>query len=310
MFLLRLINIFQEPSTCWCCPKFRNSAKMMLKIESIKNRHLKRFIEHIFYFVLVTVLIPSIFYFELNVVAPAVVQPFEINTYPFWIHHLCALFLLFNILGNLIYGVFTDSSIRGKFLKSNSNPNWTLCAVCECMRPPRAWHCDLCNICVLKRDHHCPYMACCVGYYNHRYFIMFTMYVFIAMLYAFYYNVYFLAQFITWNHGLVLAKFMLPLVSLVVDFGNESLYILMVLVNIIIATLTGFLTCYHFYNILNGRTTPERKHCKKDFMYDRGWRMNLVEALGARWYFTWILPFIHSPLPGNGIDWNIDNKYK
>lgn len=284
---------------------------MMLKIESVKNRHLRRFTEHIIvYLILVTVLIPSIFYFELNVVAPAVIQPFDITSLPYWIHHLCGTFLLLNIVGNLIYGVFTDSSIRGKVLKTDSDSNWTFCAVCECMRPPRAWHCDLCNICVLKRDHHCPYMACCVGYYNHRYFIMFTMYVFIAMLYAFYYNVYFLAQFISWNNGIVLAKFMLPLVSIVVDFGNESLYILMILVNIIITALTGFLTCYHFYNILKGRTTPERKHSKKDFMYDRGWKINLVEVLGARWYLTWILPFIQSPLPGNGIEWSINDKYK
>lgn len=136
------------------------------------------------------------------------------------------------------------------------------------------------------------------------------MYVFIAMLYAFYYNVYFVAQFITWNHGLVLAKFMLPLLSIVVDYGSESLYILIVFVNIIIAALTGFLTFYHFYNILKGITTPERKHSEKDFVYDRGWQKNLVEALGARWYLTWIVPFIHSPLPGNGIEWNIDDKNK
>lgn len=270
---------------------------MIFKTKSVKNRHLKRFIEHIFYFVLVSVLIPGIFYFELNVVAPAVVSPFEIDTLPFWIHHSCAIFLLLNIVGNLIYGVFTESSIRGTILKSSDNPNWTFCAVCECVRPPRAWHCDICNICILKRDHHCPYMACCVGYYNHRYFIMFTMYVFIAMLYAFYYNVYFLAQFVTWNHGLVIIKFLLPLVSIAIDFGTESLYIFMVLSNIIVATLTGFLTFYHIYNILKGKTTPERKH-KKDFVYDRGWQKNLVEVLGVRWYLTWILPFIQSPLPG------------
>lgn len=287
---------------------------MMITIKSVKNRHLKRFLEHIIYFVLVVLLIPGIFYFELNVVAPIVVPPFKINTLPFWIHHSCAVFLLLNIVGNLIYGILTDTSIRGRILRTTNNPNWTFCAVCESMRPPRAWHCDLCNICVLKRDHHCPYMACCVGYYNHRYFIMFTMHVFIAMLYSFYYNVYFLAKFITWNHGLVIAKFMLPLVGLVYDFGSgvegESLYIFMILANIIVATLTGFLTYYHFYNILKGKTTPERKHFSEDSMYDRGWRTNLVEVLGARWYLTWISPFIRSPLPGNGIEWHINDKYK
>ncbi|XP_049870311.1 probable palmitoyltransferase ZDHHC24 [Pectinophora gossypiella] len=280
---------------------------MIIKVNSVKNRHLKRVLEHSVYIAIVVVLIPGLFYFEVFIVLPSVVEEW---TREYCIHVSCAMFLLFNIIGNLIYGVFTDTSIKGKFLRSNNDRDWSLCAVCECYRPPRAWHCEMCNICVLKRDHHCSFFACCVGYFNHRYFMLFTMYVFIAMLYAIYFNIMYLSQFVSWNHGLVLMKFIFPIASFFIDFGDETLYVLVLVINLIIAAFTGFLFFYHLRNVIRGKTVPEAKHCKKDFLYDKGWKLNIIEVFGERWYLTWILPFIRSPLPGNGIEWNVEDKYK
>ncbi|KAL4708110.1 hypothetical protein ACJJTC_009889 [Scirpophaga incertulas] len=280
---------------------------MIIQLESIKNKKLKRVIEHIVYLVIILILIPSFFYFELCIVLPAVVEQW---TFQYAVHLFCATFLLYNIISNMIYGMFASSSIKGRVLTSSNRDRWTICSVCECMRPPRAWHCNICDICVLKRDHHCAFFACCVGYYNHRYFILFTMYIFIAMVYAFYFNVKFLAQFITWNHGLTLMKFIFPLASFIVDYGNESLYVFLVVINVIVGIFTGFLFFYHMNNLLKGRVVPETKHYTKDFVYDKGWKLNLVEVFGAKWYLTWISPFVDSPLPGNGIDWDVENKHK
>jgi palmitoyltransferase len=44
------------------------------------------------------------------------------------------------------------------------NNNWKLCVVCEAVTPPRAWHCNVCNICILKREHHCMFVGYCVGH--------------------------------------------------------------------------------------------------------------------------------------------------
>ncbi|XP_055965342.1 palmitoyltransferase ZDHHC23 isoform X2 [Sorex fumeus] len=43
------------------------------------------------------------------------------------------------------------------------------CAKCQLVRPPRAWHCRICGICVRRMDHHC---VCCVGESNHQAFIL------------------------------------------------------------------------------------------------------------------------------------------
>ncbi|TIA90812.1 hypothetical protein E3P99_01405 [Wallemia hederae] len=44
-------------------------------------------------------------------------------------------------------------------------------------KPERAHHCRACNRCVLKYDHHCPWINQCVGIGNERYFVLFMIYL-------------------------------------------------------------------------------------------------------------------------------------
>jgi len=51
------------------------------------------------------------------------------------------------------------------------------CKWCAKYKPDRCHHCRVCRVCVLKMDHHCPWIYNCVGFRNHKFFFLFIFYV-------------------------------------------------------------------------------------------------------------------------------------
>ena len=50
-----------------------------------------------------------------------------------------------------------------------------MCPDCQVLRTPRSRHCAICNRCVERFDHHCPWLNNCVGMNNHNEFIVFLV---------------------------------------------------------------------------------------------------------------------------------------
>ena len=120
------------------------------------------------------------------------------------------------------------------------------CIRCSKLKPDRSHHCRLCNTCVLKMDHHCPWIANCVGFANYKYFFLMTTYGMLA-LWLFVGSFWQTVLIIQRNEGSSYAKYQFV----------TAVYMLICLLSLVI-------TCFwlvHIYFISQAYTTVE--FCEK-----------------------------------------------
>ena len=118
------------------------------------------------------------------------------------------------------------------------------CKKCHTRKPDRAHHCSTCRRCVLKMDHHCPWLATCVGFRNYKPFVLFLVYTCVFCYVCF-------AASVTWVWGQVAKS-----VSMEEQLMPVNYVLLAVLAGIIGLVLSGF-TGWHLWLAINGQTTIE-----------------------------------------------------
>ncbi|XP_044765045.1 palmitoyltransferase ZDHHC2 [Coccinella septempunctata] len=175
----------------------------------------------------------------------------------------------------------------------NINGAVRYCDKCRCIKPDRAHHCSVCGECVLKMDHHCPWVNNCVSFTNYKFFVLFLGY---ALLYCIYVALTALPYFIAfWNGKL----------SGVGRF--HILFLFFVAVMFAISLISLFF--YHCYLVSENRTTLEAFRApifrtgedKHGFSLSR--YNNFCEVFGDD-PKKWFLP-IQSSL-GNGIEFPLN----
>ncbi|KAF7716170.1 Uncharacterized protein PECH_005446 [Penicillium ucsense] len=118
------------------------------------------------------------------------------------------------------------------------------CKKCQCPKPDRAHHCSTCKRCVLKMDHHCPWLATCVGLYNYKAFLLFLIYTCLFCWVCFG-----VAAVWTWTEVLNDTRYMDTIMPV-------NVVLLAILAGIIGLVLTGF-TAWHISLAMRGVTTIE-----------------------------------------------------
>lgn len=67
--------------------------------------------------------------------------------------------------------------------RSNGAPRW--CSKCESPKPDRCHHCRFCRRCIVRMDHHCPWlMDTCIGQRNYKAFVLLLLYASLFCIYA------------------------------------------------------------------------------------------------------------------------------
>jgi len=169
------------------------------------------------------------------------------------------------------------------------------CKGCRAQKPDRAHHCRVCERCVLKMDHHCPWIMNCIGLRNHKFFFLSVVY---AVL-----DCYFISCTVLESVQHAASEETTPL--------NRFLLVLcMTLAVIMAALLTPFLS-FHAWLMFRGMTTIE--FCEKTSggssgmlfrpaaSYSLGCVGNLKAVLGPH-ILLWFLPFC--PPAGDGVRWD------
>lgn len=59
------------------------------------------------------------------------------------------------------------------------------CQRCQSQKPIDAHHCRTCQRCIIRLDHHCPWVNNCVGYLNQKHFVLFLFWTGVTCLWCF-----------------------------------------------------------------------------------------------------------------------------
>ena len=124
------------------------------------------------------------------------------------------------------------------------------CYICHIYRTRRTKHCRFCSNCVEEFDHHCPWLANCIGRRNYRYYLIFILTLTLFMPYMIALCIY--SLMICWpKNDYTYNGFIITVAQQPVAFALLPLFIL-------VFGSTVSLSAYHTTLLFSGQTTNER----------------------------------------------------
>ncbi|XP_020671819.1 probable protein S-acyltransferase 1 isoform X2 [Dendrobium catenatum] len=148
------------------------------------------------------------------------------------------------------------------------------CETCLLFRPPRASHCSICNNCVQKFDHHCPWVGQCIGLRNYRFFLLFISTSTFLCVYVFTLSLANIFQERKNYHNSTMKLIL-----------GEIISVILMLYTFLAVWFVGGLTVFHLYLIYTNQTTYENfryRFDKNNNPFDKGLLGNIKEVFFSR----------------------------
>eukprot|EP00099_Drosophila_melanogaster_P023612 NP_651425.2 uncharacterized protein Dmel_CG17197 [Drosophila melanogaster] len=243
------------------------------------------------------VIVTTIFFVVLQMFY-VVPQLFDVQGFMYKLGWLVAIFITYNIFGNMLACHITSTSVESlpkdrQIPEPEEEHQWHYCDVCEKLMPPRSWHCILCKCCILKRDRHCIFTASCVGHNNQRYFFWFTLFMALGTGVA-------LA-----THIIATLKYFSYSDLIFLNIPRDNLPPFWLVITLILNTYVFAAPVSSVLMQLSVLKNNGTLHKFYSDTYDLGLWENFKLILGGKGFWTFLSPTVKSPLPHDGAQWKI-----
>ena len=160
---------------------------------------------------------------------------------------------------------------------------YKICNSCNIIRPLRTTHCGSCDNCVLKFDHHCPWIGTCVGKRNYHYFFFFLIFLNLTQIFMGIFSLIYISTKIVHDVKLYKKNSQFKGKEIQISFANVVVAIWLLCYIAISMIFTTGLLLFHIKIMKQDKTTKEE--LKKLFMnpflnpYERNLKQNLKNVL-------------------------------
>lgn len=212
---------------------------------------------------------------------------------------LLYLYIVVNYLGAWLQAIFTNPGTPPKFM-IEEHGGIECCNKCSSARPARCHHCSVCQLCRLRYDHHCPWVANCIGLFNHGYFLKFLLFALAGSALSLLVTVVGLLSGCFrksssgfWKYLEAAAYLFLELLSVICSY-------LMLKDNY--NGLRHNETSLEIYQNALDKRKAEKAGTAFAYPYDKGFRQNLCEITGENTIMFLLLPFKTTGLTLSGFE--------